>query len=538
MTNPYRLSRSRRNILKMGTIGSIFLLCGGTLQKAAQSQQGAGLEPFKRLLPIPPTLKPVRSDATTDYYEITLRKQFSEIIPGTRTEIWGYNGIAPGPTIRQRGSINSKERRKSVVRFINKLGNDDRGKLIPTVVHLHGLSSPPQYDGYTMDLIPPESFKDYEYLNDHAAGTFWYHDHTMDATARNIEAGLAGFYIVEDELERSLALPKGDYDIPLILQTKRFTTAGKIVFNNGTPKDLLGDISLVNGVPSPRLEVANCKYRFRLLNASATRHYLLALSRSADRLTEDEVLTIISSDAGFLSKPVSLISPQQALPLAIAERYSAIIDFAKYPVGSSVYLHSISQGNLASTVSESASSQAIMKFKVVRTVVENSRIPDRLCSIEPLKITTKTPRRTFTFERGKNDRWLINQKEWDIDRIDANPKPGDTEIWTLINPNKDTFHPVHLHVAEAQLLDRNGRPPELFERGWKDVFLLGSEEKLRIAVRFKTGSDRDLVGKFMMHCHQLIHEDRGMMSQFEIGRGGLDPISTAPAQPISKIRPF
>ena len=88
MTNPYRLSRSRRNILKTGTIGSIFLLCGGTLQKAAQSQQGAGLEPFKRLLPIPPTLKPVRSDATTDYYEITLRKQFSEIIPGTRTEIW------------------------------------------------------------------------------------------------------------------------------------------------------------------------------------------------------------------------------------------------------------------------------------------------------------------------------------------------------------------------------------------------------------------------------------------------------------------
>ena len=137
--------------------------------------------------------------------------------------------------------------------------------------------------------------------------------------------------------------------------------------------------------------------------------------------SDDEVLTIISSDAGFLSKPVPLISPQQALPLAIAERYDAIVDFAKYPVGSSVYLHAIAQGNFASTVSENASSQAIMKFKVVRIVVENSRIPDRLCSIEPLKITTKTPQRTFTFERGKNDRWLINQKEWDIDRIDANP---------------------------------------------------------------------------------------------------------------------
>jgi spore coat protein A, manganese oxidase len=122
-----------------------------------------------------------------------------------------------------------------------------------------------------------------------------------------------GFYIIEDELERSLPLPKGDYDIPLILQTKRFTTTGKIVFNNGTPKNLLGDISSVNGVPSPQLEVANRKYRFRLLNASGTRHYLLALSRSADRLTDNESLIIISSDAGFLSKPVQLVSPQQAL---------------------------------------------------------------------------------------------------------------------------------------------------------------------------------------------------------------------------------
>ena len=531
------MDRSRRRIIKTGSIGSIFLLCGGTLQRSVKSQQIL-TAPFQRLLPIPPLLKPVRSDATTDYYEITLRKAVREIIPGTQTEIWGYNGISPGPTIRQRGSVEGKERRKSVVRFINQLGNDPQGSPIPTVVHLHGLSSPPQYDGYTMDLVSTNTFKDYEYLNDRAAGTFWYHDHMMDATARNIEAGLAGLYIIEDELERSLPLPKGEYDIPLILQTKRFTTTGKIVFNNGTPKDLLGDISLVNGVPSPKLEVANRKYRFRLLNASATRHYLLALSRSADRLTDDEPLTIVSSDAGFLSKPVRLVSPQRALPLAIAERYSVIIDFAKYPVGSSVYLHAIAQGDFSSTVRENAPSKPIMKFKVVRTAVDDSSIPDRLRSIEPLQITAKTPERTFTFERGKNDRWLINQKEWDIDRIDANPKPGDTEIWTFINPNQGTLHPIHLHVAEAQLIDRNGRRPAAFERGWKDVFLLGSEETIRIAVQFKTGSGRDLVGKFMMHCHQLIHEDRGMMSQFEIGRGGLDPITTAPAQPISKIRPL
>lgn len=420
-----------------------------------------------------------------------------------------------------------------MIRFINQLGNDAQDKPIHTVVHLHGLSSPPQYDGYTMDLLPPETFKDYVYLNDSAAGTYWYHDHIMDSTARNIEAGLAGLYILEDEIERSLPLPKGEYDVPLILQTKRFTKTGKIIFNNGTSKNLLGNIPLVNGVPLPRMEVANRKYRFRLLNASATRHYLLALSQEQEKLTAGETLTVIGSDSGLLSQPVHLSTPERALPVAIAERYDIIIDFSKYPVGKSVFLQAIAQGNFSSTIREKARFSPIMRFDIVRKATDDSLIPERLRTIEPLSITAQTPKRTFTFERGKNNRWLINGKEWDINRIDANPQPGTIELWTFINPDQGTLHPVHLHAAEAQLLERNGSPPADFERGWKDVFLLGSEETIRVAVYFKKGSESaQILGKYMMHCHQLIHEDRGMMSQFELGHGGLDPITTAPFKPI------
>lgn len=525
---------SRRDTLKLGLVGGISWLLAMALQRTSPVRSAPQLKAFELPLKIPPVLPPTRSDATTDYYEITMQKAVVEMIPGVQTEIWGYNGMTPGPTIRQQGGATQ---RRSVIQFTNNLGSDPQGKPIHTVVHLHGLASAPQYDGYTTDTIPPEHFKDYVYSNDHAAGTFWYHDHIMDQTARSIESGLSGFYILEDDFEQSLSLPQGEYDIPLMIQTRRFTTDGKIVPSNQKPENFFGDVAMINGVPLPRTEVANRKYRFRLLNASATRHYVLTLSQQADRLTAGEKLVVIGSDAGLLSAPVELVSPEQGLPLAIAERYDIVIDFAKYPVGSQVYLQNVIQNSdFSGNIRSIAKLVPILRFDITRTAADDSQIPSQLRPIEPLPITVNTPKRRFSFERGQNNRWTINGKMWDADRIDANPQPGAIEVWTFTNPNKGTFHPVHLHVADAQLLDRNGQPPRSFERGWKDVFLLGSEETIRVAVKFKEGIAAEVQGKFMMHCHQLVHEDRGMMSQFQIGQDGVNPITTAPAQPISKLQ--
>jgi spore coat protein A, manganese oxidase len=212
---------SRRSLIKAGLLsGSIIALPAGVhwlIRKDAIPR----LEHFQRSLIIPPTLSPIRQDATTDYYEVTVQRNWVELLPGRKTEIWGYNGIVPGPTIRQKGGRSPSERRESVIRFINQLDRDSQGEPLSIVTHVHGMASLPQYDGYAMDIIPPGYCKDYRYPNDRAA-TLWYHDHSMDKTSRNIQMGLAGMYIVEDDYELSLALPKGEYDIPLMLQNKTY----------------------------------------------------------------------------------------------------------------------------------------------------------------------------------------------------------------------------------------------------------------------------------------------------------------------------
>ncbi|MGB3613784.1 MAG: multicopper oxidase domain-containing protein, partial [Elainellaceae cyanobacterium] len=213
---------NRRAALKLGLVG------GGSFLLPFSAQNPLLAAPFSPQLPrfvtplsIPPVLSPQYSDETTDYYEIRLQKKRVEILPGTTTEIWGYNGLFPGPTIRQRGGNPNTEGRQSVVRFINELGKDDDDCDIDAVVHLHGMASLPQYDGFATDLVRPDHFKDYIYPNDRAA-TIWYHDHAIDKTARNVYMGLAGMYIVEDGFERDCPLPKDDYDVPLIIRDAFF----------------------------------------------------------------------------------------------------------------------------------------------------------------------------------------------------------------------------------------------------------------------------------------------------------------------------
>jgi spore coat protein A, manganese oxidase len=517
---------SRRDLVKLGLLssGAILLPVGCNLRKPNTKKSETSLDYFERSLVIPPTLAPVRQDATTDYYEMTVRRDFIELIPGIKTEIWGYNGITPGPTIRQKGG--SQAGRKSVVRFINQLDKDSDGEPLTTVSHLHGMASLPQYDGHTMDVIAPGYYKDYHYPND-LAGTLWYHDHSMDKTARNVQMGLAGMYIVEDDYERSLPLPKGEYDIPLMLQNKRLATDGTL-FRDLERQTLYREIDLVNGVPWPYFEVTNRKYRFRILNASASRSYRLVLSQSATEITPESI-TVIGSDGGLLEAPVEVKMPTDALRASSAERYDIIVDFSKYPVGSQLFLHHArpAKGKSSKTALEI---KPIMRFDIVGTVADSSQIPPTFRPIERVKVTPDLPQRKFVFNR-ENGKWVINRRGWEHHHIEANPDPGSTEIWTFVNPQPDKIHPIHLHLAKMQLIDRNGKPPRPYERGWKDTFRMGEGETLRAIVQFPSRDGKPIEGKYMMHCHDLDHEDNAMMIQFEVGKNGPDPVATAPALP-------
>ena len=235
-TRPY----TRREFLTMAG-GSMAVHALGAAGESESSRDQAKRR-FQRVLQVPELLRPARVDATTDFYEIVQREALVELLPGKKTPIWGYQGMFPGPTIKVR------QGRQVQVRHSNRLG-------IPTVVHLHGGRTPPDSDGFPTDYVMPGTDKTYSYPNDRAA-TLWYHDHALDHTGRNIFMGLAGLYIVEGDQEQNLALPGGEYDVPLLLQDRLFSADGALLYHPDFVDGPVTDTILVNGMPWPRMEVS------------------------------------------------------------------------------------------------------------------------------------------------------------------------------------------------------------------------------------------------------------------------------------------
>ncbi len=216
---------------------------------------------------------------------------------------------------------------------------------------------------------------------------------------------------------------------------------------------------------------------------------------------------MIASEAGLLQAPVSVSS----LLMVPAERYEVIVDFARYAVGTSVVLKNLQGGDRTTDV---------MRFDIVRDAMDTSTVPAHLRTIRRIPEADATVRRRFVFERT-NGQWVINGMTFDPTRIDATPRVGDTEIWTLENSSGGWLHPIHLHLLNFQVLDRNGKPPTAQESGWKETVRLGPNEIVRVIMKWPPiPANGGIVGAFrdtyVFHCHNLEHEDHDMMLQFKV----------------------
>jgi len=441
---------------------------------------------FETELPIPPVLAPVKSDSTTDYYEMSQRETWSEIIPRTRTQIRGYNGIFPGPTIKARRG------RRTVVEHTNNLTG-------PTVVHLHGGVTKPDSDGFPTDTIAPGESRRYEYTNSGPAATLWYHDHSWRNSGRNLYMGLAGFYLLDDPNENTL-LPRGQYDIPLMLQDRSFTADGQMDYDHQKHHGATGNIMLVNGAPWPVLKVAGRKYRFRILNASNATPVALSLS-------SHQSFVQVATDQGLPPAPVSL----PIIRLAMAERVEVVIDFSVYSIGTRIVLQNrAGHGRLS----------RVMCFDVVRKERDDSFVPESFAESETLRVSEAVRTRTFLFE-GRPTlqlppgvRWVINGEAFDPERIEAEPVLGEVEIWRFVSRSflsRVMLHPVHTHLVPFQILTRNGRPPRAEERGWKDTVAVDRDEVVEVIMRWS-----GYRGRYLLHCHNLEHEDHSMMARVDV----------------------
>lgn len=178
-----------------------------------------------------------------------------------------------------------------------------------------------------------------------------------------------------------------------------------------------------------------------------------------------------------------------------------IVDFGRYRVGQEVtVVNSFGSGSTAQ----------VMRMRVTGPARDHTAIPARLSDVDPL-VTTRAVTRDLRFThhdvRGMAG-WAVNGSPFSPDAVFAAPALGEVEIWRLYS---DFHHPVHLHLAQFQVLSRGIGGPGPFDAGWMDTVDLRPAEQATIAVRFD-----DYPGRYVLHCHNLEHEDMAMMATFTV----------------------
>ncbi|HET6817327.1 MAG TPA: multicopper oxidase domain-containing protein [Mycobacteriales bacterium] len=483
---------------------------------------GGGRKPaqptFDSPLRLPPTL-------TGSHITIPVREQDIRVLPhGPKTLMWTYGGSYPGPTIRRPTG------QRTTVTFVNQLGS----AVGSITVHLHGDHHSSADDGLPdSQLIRPGQRKTYTYpLTDggkpERAAFDFYHDHRMDVTGRNVWNGLQGMFITSDAVERRLPLPKGQYDVPLLISDRSFdqnnqltepfhhtgdgydNTQSKFTGPYAAPGDAtVGDHILVDGVWAPHFDVGTHRYRLRLLNGSGFQSYDFKLSNGQPFMQ-------VGTGAGLLPKPVS----RTDILLGPAQRADVVVDFGR-DFGKKIQLVSVPRTDNDPGGIGTPDAQ-IMQFRVTRRVKDTTRVPAHL---EPLpKLSPpSTPSAVWTFGLGgdatSGTYWTVNGHRYDPSRVDLEVPLGSTQTWLLQNLSPIT-HYIHLHEEQWRTIAYNGQPPPPYE-AVEDTWRLDPGDSVEVAAKFT-----DYTGVFMIHCHMLDHEDHGMMAQFAVVKKAGLPLPT------------
>lgn len=416
-------------------------------------------------------------------------------------EVLGYQpGSLLGPTFRvQNGDA------------VNILLQNNLAE--PTNIHWHGLKIPALMDGHPDQLATPGGRFSYQFTIRQRAGLSWYHPHPHMLTGKQVFKGLAGLFIINDAEEAALGLPSGAFELPLVIQDKRITDAG-IPYNPSMEEIMAGYMGasiLVNGAHAPYTEVATRTYRLRILNGSNARIYNLALSNNAD-------MVLIGNDGGLLQQPVNI----KELLIGPGERADLLVNFAGLGAGSEVFLESkpFEHGGDA----QGQQAFRIMQFRVSSISTAAYTVPPVLSALPQLSPSTAVKTRTFSISNamehhgvpmnnGMRMHHRINGNLFDSNRIDETVQPNTNEVWVFDNSKGDEPHPMHLHGVFFQVLARTGGRGRLIasESGWKDTVMVMPGETVKVIVPFENNP-----GKFVFHCHNLEHEDDGMMLQYQI----------------------
>jgi FtsP/CotA-like multicopper oxidase with cupredoxin domain len=405
-----------------------------------------------------------------------------------------------------------------------------------------------------------------------AMHTFWYHDHKAGDTANNNYLGMNGVYLVYDQTDPpwefdtpgSLRLPAyyGITDIPLVFLRQRFCATdpntGRTerfqVIGSGAPAT---DKVAVNGKIQPKLSVRRRKYRFRMVNTG------VVLPVSVSLVGPDgaqKPMTVVAYDANFLKHPadVSATTTPNTLDINVASRTDVIIDFSQFSVGQSAYLREdtttpqfVSSPTPPDPAPGLPIGNVLMRFDIVGNAIipDTPPIPDTLCDLPPIPAGSSPPFEWgFRFIPGQADgnNFRVSHSSipednashvatflpFDAFRVDHAVLKGSTEEWIIRNDTLagNWLHPVHIHLEEGRILERTVcnvpsatgcnpadrqvvplLPWEDGNNARRDVYPVPGQNRLKIRLAF-----RDFVGRYLIHCHNMNHEDAFMMVRWDV----------------------
>ena len=418
-------------------------------------------------LRIPPVVSPVG-------LVLAAAPGVANVLPGKSTPALLYNGAFPGPTLAARRGD------RVTINYTNGLPE-------PSITHWHGMLVDYANDGHPRQAVGTGGTHAYDFTIDQRAALNWYHPHPHMLTGGQVYRGLAGGFIVRDEVDTGLVgnplgLPTGTREVPLIIRDASFDAGGGLQFSNKS-SGFFGNTPLVNGTYNPFLSVDKAIYRFRILNGCNARIWRLALNNGAP-------FYLIGTDGGLLPQTAALTE----ISIGSGERLDVLIDFRALGANETVMLRCLDTG------------WDLLQFLGSGISALGGTVPTSLTSITPLGMPART--RRFTFDGMTR----LNGKTYDINAVEFTVPLGDVERWVFVT-NGNGPHPVHVHGASFQVQTRTGGRGRVFdwERGWKDTVVVNDKETVEILIQFVAHR-----GLYVIHCHQLGHEDGGMMANFEV----------------------
>ena len=401
----------------------------------------------------------------------------------------------------------------------------------PTVTHWHGLTVDARNDGAGMNLVAPGESYGYDFIAGDRGALYWYHPHPHGETARQMYNGLYGAIQLEDDdddsLRKALDLVPGRTEITLVMQDRRADSS-----YSPSAADLMhgffGDELYVNGTRCPYLDVGSRVYRLRILNACNARTLRLALRSSASGRIP---FIVIGNDGGLLPAP----QRAEEVFVAAAERLDILVDLRDAALGERLVLESLAFDPMhtetaGATATDHAAHQhgsawaeggprALLQLRVRERVVYDRRIPSKLASVVPIDVSSARERPIrLGFNKG---RWRINDRVFAMGETPIEVARDSTEIWLLRNYHTSMPHAMHLHGFHFEILERETSPDFIralatdergrvvSDLGRKDTVLVWPGESVRVAIRFAMPFPGPQT--YVFHCHNLEHEDGGMM---------------------------